>query len=69
MGKVSTPYSIGEVARLMHLSPRVVTALFEREPGVIVFETKNPRRKRKGYRSIRVPRAVYERVLRRWTVR
>jgi hypothetical protein len=45
MNEVSTPYSIAEVAALMHLSPRVVTQLFEKEPGVIIYEVKNPRRK------------------------
>lgn len=64
----SAPYSIAEVAGLMHLSPRVVTQLFEHEPGVIVFEVPNPRRKRASYRTIRIPRHVYERVIRRFTV-
>jgi len=68
MGKVSTPYTVAEVSKMMHLSPRVVTTLFEREPGVIIFETPNPRRKRQGYRSIRIPKPVYERVIRRYTV-
>ena len=63
-----TPYSIGEVSKLMNLSPHVVVKLFEREPGVIIYEPKNPRRKRAGYRTIRIPRHVYERVIRRWTV-
>jgi hypothetical protein len=67
--EVSTPYSIAEVAALMHLSPRVVTQLFEHEPGVITYEIPNPRRKRASYRTIRIPRHVYERVVRRCTVR
>ena len=69
MSEVSTPYSIAEVSALMNLSPRVVTQLFEREPGVLIYEVKNPRRKRASYRTIRIPRHVYERVLRRCTVR
>ena len=66
--EVSTPYTIAEISRMMHLSPRVVTELFEREPGVIIYQVPNPRRKRASYRSIRVPRHVYERVVRRYTV-
>jgi len=69
MSEEAAPYSISEVAALMHLSPRVVTQLFEKEPGVIIYEVPNPRRKRASYRTIRVPRHVYERVLRRCTVR
>jgi len=69
MKEDTAPYSIGEVAALMHLSPRVVTQLFECEVGVIIYEVPNPRRKRASYRTIRIPRPVYERVVRRYTVR
>ena len=64
----AAPYTIAEISKLMHLSPRVVTELFEREPGVIIYEVPNPRRKRASYRTIRIPRRVYERVLRRLSV-
>ncbi|MCU1320747.1 MAG: hypothetical protein JWM43_396 [Acidobacteriaceae bacterium] len=40
--------------------------MFEKEPGVLVIERKTTMRKRR-YRSIRIPRAVYERVVRRIT--
>ncbi len=68
MGKALAPYSVAEVSNLMGLSARVVTRIFENEKGVIIYEVPNPRRKRAGYRSIRIPRHVYERVLRRHTV-
>jgi hypothetical protein len=68
MNEDTTPYSIAEVAALMNLSPRVVTQLFEHEPGVIIYEVENPRRKRASYRTLRIPRHVYERVIRRCTV-
>ena len=68
MAKMQTPYTVAEVSRMMGLSARVVTRIFENEKGVIIFEVPNPRRKRAGYRSIRIPRQVYERVLRRHTV-
>lgn len=66
---IQTPYSIAEVSALTGLSVRVVTRLFEEEPGVIIYEQPNKRRRRAGYRTIRVPRTVYERVVRRLSVR
>lgn len=49
---------------MLRLSPQTVTRIFEKEPGVIVLERKKPGRTRKSYRSIRIPRPVYERVRR-----
>ena len=66
--EVERPYTIQEVCKLTGLSPRIITKLFEREPGVIVYEQPNHQRKRRGYRSLRIPRRVYERVMRRHTV-
>ncbi len=63
-----TPYTVKEVAEKMHLSRRIVADLFAREKGVIIYERPNPRRKRRSYRTIRIPRHVYERVLRRYAV-
>jgi hypothetical protein len=45
-----------------------VTRLFEKERGVIILDSPERMHKR-GYRSIRIPRAVYERVIGRLTVR
>lgn len=69
MTDTQTPYSIAEVSALTGLSARVVTSLFEKESGVIIYEQPNKRRLRKGYRTIRIPRPVYERVVRRLSVR
>jgi AraC-like DNA-binding protein len=66
--EVRTPYSVAEVSALTGLSARSVTRLFENERGVIIYEVPNPNRKRAGYRTIRIPRHVYERVMRRHTV-
>jgi len=55
--------TVREVAELTGFSTDTVTRMFEAEPGVLVIarpETMNKRR----YRSIRIPRAVYERVIR-----
>jgi len=67
MSEVNTPYSIKEVAQLTGFSERTVTKLFEKEPGVLIYEVQR-RRKRASYRTIRIPRRVYERVIRRYTV-
>jgi hypothetical protein len=54
--------SIDEVALLTGFSRRTVTRLFEREPGVLMLSRPEKMHKR-GYRSIRIPRLVYERVI------
>jgi hypothetical protein len=67
MNEVQPPYTVAEVAALTALSERTVIKIFEREKGVLIYEV--PRlRKRKSYRTIRIPRHVYERVIRRISV-
>lgn len=61
-----TPYSVGEVAKLTGLSRQTITSLFENEPGVLVINRPEEKHKRR-YRTIRIPRSVYERVLYRIT--
>jgi hypothetical protein len=61
----NTPYTVGEVAKLTGYSPQMVTRLFENEPGVLIVERQGPKR---VYRSIRIPRGVYERVIRKLSV-
>ena len=67
MGKIETPYTVREVATLTGLSVQTVIRLFAHERGVIIFEEKRPR-KRASYRTIRIPRHVYRRVIQKWTV-
>ena len=55
-------YSVKEVAALTGLSERTIIRLFEHEPGVIILERPGQLHKRR-YRTIRIPRAVYLRVL------
>ena len=61
-----TPYDVSEVVALMGLSRQTVIRLFADEPGVIVIDRKESLHKRRR-RTIRIPRAVFERVLRRIT--
>lgn len=67
MGKMETPYTVKEVAALTGFSVQTIIRMFARERGVIIFEEKRPR-KRASYRTIRIPRHVYRRVIQRWTV-
>jgi len=61
-------YTTAEVGRMMGLSTRTVIRLFEQESGVLILERPETMHKRR-YRSIRIPRAVYERVSRKLVVR
>lgn len=54
--------TVREAAELSGLSRMTVTRLFEHERGVIILERSEEMHKRK-YRSIRIPRAVYDRVI------
>lgn len=54
-------YTVNEAARLTGLSRQTITRIFEREEGVIVKSSATTTRR---YRSIRIPRPVYERVMR-----
>lgn len=63
--KDETPYTVAEVSRLLNWSPQMITRLFENEKGVLIVERKA---KKRNYRSIRIPRAVYERVIRKLSV-
>lgn len=61
-------YTVAEVATMTGLFRSTVTRLFAHEPGVIILERPERMHKR-SYRSIRIPRAVYERVVKRLTVK
>lgn len=52
---------------MMGVSGVTVTRIFENEKGVIILDRPEKMHKR-GYRSLRIPHAVYERVVRSMTV-
>jgi predicted DNA-binding transcriptional regulator YafY len=54
--------TVAEVAALIGFSRNTVKRMFERERGVLVLERSETMHKR-CYRSIRIPRTVYERVI------
>jgi hypothetical protein len=61
----NAPYTVAEVAKMLNYSPQMITRPFESEKGVLIVERKA---KKRNYRSIRIPRAVYERVVRKLSV-
>jgi AraC-like DNA-binding protein len=72
MGTMQPPnkqvYTVRDVSAIIGWSRRTVTRLFEKERGVLILERPESLHKR-GYRSIRIPRPVFERVVQRLTVR
>ena len=70
VNKVKQVLTVKEVAELMGFSTSTIVRLFQNEPGVIVkvspsIDTRKQFKRR--YRSFRIPRHVYERVLARLT--
>ena len=65
--KEKPAYTVAEIAELTGFSRQTITRMFEREKGVLILERPETLHKR-GFRSIRVPRAVYERVIRKMSV-
>jgi len=64
----SPTLTVPEVAKLTGFSRTTVTRMFEEEPGVLILRRPEKMHKR-VYRSIRIPLAVYERMLTRLQVR
>ena len=63
MGLSDKPvYTVNEVAALTGLSRQTVIRLFEHERGVLILERREGLHKRR-YRSIRIPRGTYERII------
>jgi len=58
--------TVAEVAELSGYSRQTITRMFEDEKGVSIMNRPETTRKR-SYRSIRIPRDVYERVIRKIT--
>ncbi len=55
-------YTVNDVVALTGLSRQTVTELFEHERGVLILGRPESMHKRR-YRSLRIPRAVYEGVI------
>jgi hypothetical protein len=59
-----TDFTVAQIASLWQLSTDTIQRLFQDEPGVVTLGNKNPRGKRKRV-TLRIPRAVMERVKKR----
>jgi len=64
---VKQVYTVAEVAEMTNCSRQTISGMFQNEKSVLIVERREKMHKC-GYRSIRIPRAVYERVVRRITV-
>jgi hypothetical protein len=59
---------VADVAAMTGISRNTVSRQFERERGIIVLAHPKTMHKRR-YRSIRIPRAIFGRMIQRMTVR
>lgn len=57
-------FTVAQIAAMWQLSTDTIQRMFENEPGVVTLGHKNPRGKRKRV-TLRIPRAVMERVRKR----
>jgi hypothetical protein len=57
-------FTVAQIASMWQLSRDTIQRLFEEEPGVVTLGERNPRGKRRRV-TLRIPRAVMERVKRR----
>ena len=60
------PYTVQEIAEAWNMSENLVRRLFEKEPGVVIFNTDRPHKR--TYKTIRIPESVLLRVHRRNSV-
>ena len=56
--------TVPQIAAMTGRSRRTIIRWFEREPGVFVMDNPETLHKRR-YRTLRIPRAVFERVIQR----
>jgi AraC-like DNA-binding protein len=67
LANIETPLTVAQIAVLMGFSRQTVTRLFRHEQGVLAINRPTQNRKRRSC-SIRIPRAIYDRVVRRLTL-
>ncbi len=61
-------FSCAQIALLWNVSRDTVRRLFQNEPGVLVLGDTNPRRRKRRYFTLRIPRSVLERVYSRYVL-
>jgi predicted transcriptional regulator len=60
-------YTVAEIAEMTGFSRSTITRMFEAEKGVVILQRPEKVHKR-SYRSIRIPRTVFARVVGRLTI-
>lgn len=55
-------YTVAEIAVMWNLSKDAVRRLFQNEPGVLVLGDASPRRRKRPYKTLRIPESVARRV-------
>jgi len=55
--------TVAEIAQLTGRSARTIIRWFEREPGTIVVLDRPETMHKRRYRTLRIPRAVFQRVI------
>ena len=58
-------FSVKDISGVWNLSPVAVRRLFINEPGVLVLGGRQPDRRKRVYRTLRIPESVASRVLAR----
>ena len=61
--------TIPEISKLLRVDRHTATRMFANEVGVVVLGNKETRRSQRKYRMLRIPQAVFTRVLTRCTVK
>ena len=67
-GAAEYHYTVKELGTLWNLSTATITRIFRDETGVLIIGSRQQRRGRRSYTTLRIPESVVERVYRRLVV-
>lgn len=56
-------FTVKDIAHVLNLSPLAVRRLFINEPGVLVIGRREVTRRKRVYRTLRIPESVVSRVM------
>jgi hypothetical protein len=68
MAALEQHYTPGELGKMWHLSGDTIRVMFDRVPGILVVDRPEQMHKR-GYKSMRIPASVAERVYKAYVSR
>ncbi len=61
-------YTVAEIAAMWSLSKDAVRRMFQNEPGVLVLGDTSSRRRKRPYKTLRIPESVAQRVHERYSL-